>query len=617
MTDINDKDLLRIIEIKGLDFDLNRIFSNYNFSNEVFDEFNENNIEIIKKKDGIILPDDPDEKQLELTQCNKRFLDLMTNLVAKEVCFSDTNQSFVAKFQFLVNKIFEDNIKNYINLKRMKGAKLSDVDILFLYKGGTTMKIIYQKYKELLKGELLDEFFEKFSGSFDRSDSDYSLYINPHINQKDNGITFEKIYYEINIICYNSLDTLRNFFNEFPNVFVPLNLITDNVLVEKINEMNTVLADIKKNSPKCTNVHNIKEFIGVSFLGRNVFTRQIGQTLSDDNIDLSFASTKDLLRTDKYRQFISNGYIPTKKNDFLMTLVTKEKKRYYRNFPGSEKNDIYLSINESNEYENNNVFAYFSLQRLKINFVAYYISMDNKIGFFDCPSELIDVSILKKKASGGELFYSHIDREFLTYTYKSKDISFDFKSYSIFGHINDLVFILFKVVSYPWQDNKYLKRIRRLMFFVLLELFIYVKDQYYLNTILSTFESLTENPNTSIGVENVKNLRLLTQSIPNVHLASNTFFENLGNVVLKKIKVPGFDQKKYNETFAEMNSIMKSFMDKFRNKISSHFSMEKKGIVAELPLPETLREDSTVTFLGGFYSSKYLKYKTKNEKGNN
>src|SRR5437762_1556023 len=110
----NDIELLKVIKENGTDFDFKRIFGTDNFKNEIFDKYNKKDIEVLKQVDGVVLPTEHDEAQkkvdFKLMQCKKRFLDLMTNLIAKEICFFDTHQDYIGKFQFVVTKVYQDNI---------------------------------------------------------------------------------------------------------------------------------------------------------------------------------------------------------------------------------------------------------------------------------------------------------------------------------------------------------------------------------------------------------------------------------------------------------------------------------------------------------------------------
>ncbi len=606
MTDFESMDILMmdIILKKKLqphfEFDTTKILNNLDY--KIFNNYNVEERNILNKEDGVIFSESSDEtekkRQFTLMQCKKRFLDLMTSMVAKEVCFTDKNQTFVAKFQLLVNTVYNTNLTNYINYRRKQGAKLNDNDILFLYKGGTTMKILYDKYKKILLNKGFNEFFNDLPKEFERSDSDYTILINPSIQRKKNNISFERVYYDINVISYHCLDILRNYFNFFPNFFVPLNLITDDIILNKLTEMNTVLDKIKRENPECTNVANINRFIGISYLNKDVFVET--ENLPTE-LDTTFLASNDAITSPRYQDFLRNHKTPTQVPDFIMSL-TNTNNKYYKKINPDKKDNIYLSMNESNEYNNNGVLAYFSLHRLKINFVAYYISNDNKIGFFDCPSELIDVSILKKQATGLPLFYSHADKEFKVYKYENPKLEFQFKSYSIYGHINDLIFTLFDVSKYPWDDAKYKKRIRRLMFFIVMEIIINVKNETQMKNLLILIKSLI-NDGTNLNKNNNTYLRRLNTSIinrlytiklsDNVHFACIGFFERL--VKLMNPFYLGENGPQFNKFMLDIKSLL-DLLD-----------------VANLPDITDLTENSLIKLLGGQdeYYLKYLKYKAK------
>lgn len=540
-----------------------------------------------------------DERDLGfvLMQCKKNFPDLMTSMVSEEVCFNDENQTFIYKFQFMVNKIFMQNITNYINYVNKKyNAKLTDTDIVFLYKGGTTMKIIYNKYKNLLEGNNLGHFFTSLADDFKRSDSDYSILINPSIKEETHNISFEKIYYDINIISYHCLFEIRKFFKAFPNFFVPFNLINDNVILKKIDDFNNKLYKVVKKNKDCTNVKNIKKFIGISYFGKEVFLPGYGLDLLDkSNVDFSF---RDYLKdTDNklYNKFIKDKKLDTKTSDFIMSL-TDSKEKYYKKINNDDLNEIFLSVNESNEYENNGIFAHFTLQRLKINFVAYYITYDDKIGFLEVPSELVDVSILKKTASGLPLFFKHISHEHQDYNIDNPVLSFNYDSYTIFGHINDLVFTLFDVSKYPWEDAKYIKRLRRILLFVVLELLLNIKDENLCKQVLVYIKSLfLLGSKYSENIEDFNKMNKLiynTLEKLNLDLASLSLFEKINRL-------------------ADSNYIKgkeKQLSEMFKNLLPLTDLLDPKEIVVNTKLSE----DSIISVLGGNkYYSKYLKYKSK------
>lgn len=591
-----------VIELTQINFD-KMVSSNYN---DIF--IDKENIydtrQVIKKVGGVQLPDSDDPKRdLGLMQCKKAFLDLMTNMVARETCFKDDNQMYIARFQKLVNTIFYRNIQKYIDYKREKGAILGNNDILFLYKGGTTMKIIFNKYKSILVPKNFNNIFNYLSGDFERSDSDYSILINPDITLENNKVSFEEIYYEVNKLSYLCLIGIRFVFQQLPNYFVPLDLITEDIIKRKLDEMNKSELPKVKARDSCTNVQNINKFIGLSYLGKSYFAPDSPiPNLTREMVDTTFINkNQELLDRDmRIQEFIDNKCLDTKVPDFMMSLTDDNIHKYYRKYEANLKNDMYVSLNESNEYDNNGTLAYFSLHRVKINFVAYYISNDGKFGFFDCPSELIDVSILKKMASGLPLFYGHVEKEQLTYKYSSDEITLNYNSYSLYGHINDLILVLFDVAAYPWEDNKYKKRINRIMFFVLLELCINIKKHALLKQLLVFIRSLSYY-GANNALENINNMKQILFEIikilnNNGHFAAESFFERLLKLTSANLEDPQILEK-FQEFFSKINAFMRQI-----------------EINQILPV-EIDDENTNLTFLGGgvddIYYRKYLKYKMK------
>jgi hypothetical protein len=552
------------------------MYRNIEHMSIVYDKQYQHDRQILNKQHSIKLKDEGDLTEMF---CKKMFLDTMTNMVSKEVCFKDEYQHFIFKFQYIINKVFNDLIGLYILNTTNEGKKLAKDDILFLYKGGTTMKLLYNKYTNIMKEKGLDAFFDNIIKNFERSDSDYSILINPKINEEKCGISFKQIYRDINWLVTIALDVIRNIFNNYPNIIVPLNLITDDILREKIKEQNKMIDLINNSDRKCTNINNIQKIIGIEFKGRTIMAHgeQI-PNLTENMIDNTFASYEE----PDNKEFINTKAIATARADFLMSLDENNAK-YYKEI-SQNKNDIYLSINEANEYINNGVYAYFSLQRLKINFIIYYKSIDGKYGYFYSPSELVDVSILKKEASGLSVFFKHKDQEYITYQYKlgtdPNSPVLNYSSYTIYGHISDLMFTLFDVSKYPWDDAKYIKRLKRILFFIILELVIYTKKSLYIINLIKGF------------LKNVHNMKLMiSHAESELHKVKNK--EYLGTFIF-------FDKMKklteYDDYTAQYNKM----------KIMNDEMIMLLNFITQVPEQEYI-EDIHIPMLGG-YKKKALKY---------
>jgi hypothetical protein len=429
---------------------------------------------------SITLPIPPvDDNSAEEYKCKKTLFDLMTNLVSNEVCFRDNRQLQIVRFQYLVNNMFNKAIRDYITGKQRIGVALIDTDILFLYKGGTTMKILFDKYRRIIEGQDIgiNNLFNFVERDFARSDSDYSIFINlPDLERRNIGNLFEEIKTDMIALNYIVLNKIRDIL-EGNNDILDLTLITNDILRIKLEEMNKKLTELKTDFRNYTTcilyLKKINKLIGISTVN-NTFLSEAIPPLNRNNVDNSLNSDDDNLNTTQMKEFIATGRVTPNKKDFYMT---KNDNNEMVIVPLQENKNIYLSLNESIEFQSNGLTFSFTLNRLKINFICYYITYDNKYGFFNCPSELVDVSIIKSISDSLRIFYHHgVEKETKQYTHTHNTdgniINLSFNGYTIFGFINDLLLVLFTSVEYPWSDNKYAKRLRRLFLFIYLELLI-------------------------------------------------------------------------------------------------------------------------------------------------
>ena len=107
-----------------------------------------------------------------------------------------------------------------------------------------------------------------------------------------------------------------------------------------------------------------------------------------------------------------------------------------------------------------------------VSFSILYL-VEGKIGVLPAPSELYDISLAynesfmsyKKKVNDDE-FYSNYDFDW--YNPESKNYEQDtIRVYSLKSSLADLWNILFEKVPFPWVDNKYEKRLIRLVLLIL------------------------------------------------------------------------------------------------------------------------------------------------------
>jgi len=445
---------------------IDNILQDVNISEDIYDLSNQENIKtynIIKKNVSfkpITVDMDIDDLNVNDTkdickkETRKHFDDITTT-----VFFTENDKDNIFRFQYLVNNLFNKMIKKIIeelNTNTPLGKKkLKDTDIIFLYKGGTTLKIIYEKYKDIFENTDNNVFFEDLKSYFKRSDSDYVIMINPYIDVRlDYYYSFEYIYA---LICYhttNLLNKIRNFIKttSISEKIIKRSNFTPDILIETGTKLNETIGKIKMNPIKrqiCSEYNNFGDILGIAYFTSN---------------DVVQYYPPHIVFTDNEKQDIKNslcGHI---------SIITSDDFIY--NEVHSDLYDINLSINNNVNIKTGKNIASFCLQRLKINFVAIFNNLNerNKI-LKPYSGELIDIVIFKKESTALQYFYNNLDDEYTRYTYTHLNTTLKFQSYSINGHLYDLIYILFGMSEYPWNDNKYTNRINRMVLFIILNFY--------------------------------------------------------------------------------------------------------------------------------------------------
>jgi len=487
--------------------------------------------------------------------CNKKFLDIVTDLVSKESVFSDNNELYIARFQYLVNTIYNSFIDKY---KLMNG--LNELDIVFLYKGGTTIKILFEKYKNVFTELKMDKFIDIVQSSFKRSDSDYTIFINNTLSD------FTKHYLNINKISSYLLQLCRQIINNHPNEIVPFNSINSNNISSTLNHIIQQLNEYIANSgDRCAQLLEMDEIIGLSFNDVHVINANFNR-------------------------------VPSLRTDSVITWNKHNPEEQLIIHIDNEPDNLYLSYNETHEYECGNPSNQtkgqgdkFMLHRMKINFVLYY-KHNGLIKTLNCPSELIDVSIAKHNSNDLFFFSQHKDLEIMDYHYNHNDsFCVNYKSYSIYGNVIDLLLILFYSPRVPWESKKYDKRINRLLFFLVLDIFeAYKNDHNKINTLIKTLKDLC---NTSL-VRNELQIKHKLQSLIKLsdELPNRSFVQLFFEI---------------NRLLPQLNNITdKQNYDTFMSYFSN--ALQSVHINSNVDIQFT----GNVPMLGGFHY-KYLKYKNK------
>jgi hypothetical protein len=541
----------------------------------------------------------------ETFQQKKVFYDMMTELINRDL-LTDDSQNLIFNFQFLLNQSFNQTIQKYCEINKIDPNK-----IIFLYKGGTTMKILYQKY---LKENSSSDLFKYLDEFFQRSDSDYGIYI----YEKDKT-KYHQIFYDINIICFNILQKIKEFLNTNDNLkcIIPLEKINETLMKNQILKFNKKLEDERK---KLDFFKDIDKFIGVTINNQDYFIEEIPQLdreliynlekNKDDSSsldDIYVESTEQFNRilkekpkkSNKFEEesfknllFIKNRRLSPIRKDFYITTIDapreitgKNPKLIHFEKVPNKNNGIYNYFNETNYYKiidfkGMDFLTNFLLHRMKLNTIFYFKTKaektDGKVkyGYFNCPSELIDVS--NPKVNDDKIKELNFSRDFKKYQNIKYNKTLNFIGYTIEGFIFDFLKAIYEESNYkPWLDKKYKKKINRINFFILIlasNLDFSKFDQF-----LKIYNNIIDKNIELVDIENIKKIYN--------NEAINKYFDGL-------LKVKNYQTE---EKYGEMKDFIKKILDKASKDSSfKNFESNFNKDVEEVP-----------------YLKKYITYKRK------
>tara|TARA_B110000977_G_scaffold191880_1_gene264641 strand:+ start:1832 stop:3097 length:1266 start_codon:yes stop_codon:yes gene_type:complete len=211
----------------------------------------------------------------------------------------------------------------------------------------------------------------------------------------------------------------------------------------------------------------------------------------------------------------------------------------------SNKDDISKNKNPSN----------FFLHRIKKNIKVTCIDRKNSVYFFNTGIELLDISVPTKLDFyhlNSKINFDKTNQEMLKmYNYKGNNIIL----YTVEGLIYDYNKILFLVAEYPWDDNKYFKRL----------------DRFIILLTIHNIDNPVEFNNFSKSIKQIKTLNsnTLTSKINKMVITNLTNLKNKINQLTddeKAIQNKSFDNfilnisNSFNEIIDKMNINPKNYL---------------------------------------------------------
>jgi len=469
----------------------------------------------------------------------KKYLDITTNFINNETVFN--NESSIILFQYYVINMFRKAIYDYVAINDCLG----DDDIIFLYKGGNVMKMVYEKTLDLFKdNELLKNYInDRYNKCFEQGDSDFEILINPKLKN------YEKVYSDINNITRYTLVKIREFLMKSENSIINFNSINE----DKLKKLCENISENAKTFDKSNSLSNYSDIIGVIYWNGKQTTEYI------------LPNQKEKYgRLDPKKRYVVNP-------DMYLSIDNKNSNLDHAadttvTYDLSNRHAIQYTFNESLDFDNTR----FALHRLKLDYGFYYYNLYGSIKMVSFPSELIDVSIPKKSDRKlCKIFENGIINSIDLYNYtRIVDVSDNeleklfspsyqsheypikgkiqintlFDGYNINGIVSDLIQAIFTYRDFPWKKPKYGKRLNRALYFIILQL----NDGKYLNLTIDKDASLIKN-----------NLLCILNKI-------NGVFKNI------------IDCKEYrkisdvlNNTIYTLNNCIKDIKDMYCNKINA------------------------------------------------
>lgn len=496
---------------------LDKIIKKYLTKEDVLDDFDELLLE--------------DETTLVKSEDNNIELKNFFTNVILEHFFSQEN---IFNIIYVTNKIYSEVIELYIKKKNLKKN-----DIFFIFKGGNILKLIAEKFWSEMPNEAMYELLHNYKKFFKKSDLDFGIYINPALN-----ITVIK---EITLISYKLQITTNKIFLHNKNLFFKWfdynQDYKDSILLQLLEKLNTLDIVNNKNSKyyKC-------KFTNINFLDKK-YKNQKNKYIKFINSD----------KIDDYDSFDNNDAV-------LQNIRFK-----------LDDNFMYSSINTALKLLtfNKEQLIEFNLTRTKINFNVSY-EKSNQNNTISIGGELIDVSISHDDAA--EDFYKN-HKKYINNVELHDNYKFNINIYSLEYLYKDLHFILFETVYYPWEDNKYKKRLHRLFYLNLIQFLNKTKNSNQIIIILNQYYS------SLIRYINLINISLINNETHTDNYSQ--YIRSVKKIIKKSFINKKFDKLKKNKLFYKFiihinNVILKVLLSKNIIQNSTHDTKDYNTLLDDL-----------------------------------
>lgn len=453
------------------------------------------------------------EQTTEYKDDNRGLKDTFTDFVNDTIL---NNENSLFNFLYIVTELFQDAISLY---KIKQGLKENDV--FFILKGGNVLRFVAKNFLFNISGGTADILLNFYSKFFKRSDADFSIIINPNLDN------YENVFNDMSLLTYNLLKHIQSIFKINKTRFFEWYKYDD---IEKKVLLNDLYKEVQKLELSENDTWKTRKITGLSF--QNISTNNEPSYINPPDIAVRFKERFNL-NTDTLLWPIDNT------ND-----------------------EIYVSYNEALSFMKDRLIK-FNLIRAKYGFsVHYYDQINKKNDVISIGGELIDVSIGHRDDVFVSKFYNSVNQYISLFELNiSETRLFKFRSYSLIYLFKDLYRILFIDVTYPWNDAKYVKRLNRLFYIGYIDLFTKFPDNkkrleylnLLLNILLAVEKILIDEHNTSNESSVVReSIDSLKQKIEKSDVILDLFLEKTLELLLYKTEQSSTFEKTTTDSREEL-----------------------------------------------------------------
>jgi hypothetical protein len=431
---------------------------------------------------------------------NRPLKSVATDLVVNE--FFKSSESLY-KFLSITYNMFDQLIIAYS--KRMG---LTNRDIFFIAKGGNTLRILSKEFLLELPASATRELSDFYGKFFKRGDNDFGVFINPYLEN------YNEIFHEVTLLSYMMQFKLRQIFS------ADMSKYFDFFRYSKEYQSETL-------KPYLDQFNDVEDF-------KDQFVDfKIGSATALGEIPFDYKGNSDMSIA---FQHPDEDWLSPTRNTIMAPLYDA---------------DSIMTITHNNALDfqggSKDVRIKFNLTRTKFIFTLLRRDGTTK----NVGGELIDVGLDHRSSITGTSFFKSLDSYLTSYKLVYKNIcDFRFRAYSVNYLIYDLERILFVSVKYPWQDNKYEKRVNRVVYMHFLNIFIVLENGNDKLALIQDLESMVFVPISRITVLDVQDV---SDSIRSFAAKYNNPKLEIGSLLSKLDKIVGLIEEE--EDFIEMRKL--------------------------------------------------------------